>query len=78
MEVAHGFFERRRPLDLKRRPSGGSKHTLAEYKNVPAIIAVLISRKMATLHELQTVYGLEDVYDMLEIITIDDYNVKPG
>jgi hypothetical protein len=29
---------------------------------------------MATLHELDTVYGTRDVYDMLEIISIDDYN----
>jgi len=47
---------------------------LAEYKNVPAVIAVLISRRMATLHELDTVYGVKDAYDMLEIIAIDDNN----
>ena len=29
---------------------------------------------MATLHELDTVYGVQDVYDMLEVITVDDYN----
>jgi hypothetical protein len=29
---------------------------------------------MATLHELQTVYGLEDVYDMLEVIVVDAHN----
>jgi hypothetical protein len=29
---------------------------------------------MATLHELESCYGLEDVYDMLEIIMVDDYN----
>lgn len=29
---------------------------------------------MATLHELQTVYGVKDAYDMLEIITVDDNN----
>jgi hypothetical protein len=29
---------------------------------------------MATLHELDTVYGVKDVYDMLEVLTIDDYN----
>jgi hypothetical protein len=29
---------------------------------------------MATLHELDTVYGCQDVYDMLEVVTIDDYN----
>jgi hypothetical protein len=29
---------------------------------------------MATLHELSTVYGLEDLYDMLEIISVDNHN----
>ena len=29
---------------------------------------------MATLHELDTVYGVKDVYDILEVITVDDYN----
>jgi hypothetical protein len=29
---------------------------------------------MATLNELDTVYGTEDVYDMLEVILVDKYN----
>ena len=29
---------------------------------------------MATLHELQTVYSVEDVYLMLEIMTTDSHN----
>lgn len=29
---------------------------------------------MATLHEVQTVYGLEDIYDLLEIILVDNHN----
>lgn len=29
---------------------------------------------MATLHELQTVYGVEDVYDMLEVAAVDTHN----
>lgn len=33
-----------------------------------------MSGKLATLHELQTVYGVNDLYDMLEIITIDAVN----
>jgi hypothetical protein len=42
--------------------------------NVSAIIGTILSRRMATLNELDTVYGVRDVYDMLEIITVDDYN----
>lgn len=33
-----------------------------------------MSRRLASLHELQTVYGLEDLYDMVEIIVIDSHN----
>lgn len=29
---------------------------------------------MARLHELDTVYGVRDAYDMLEVLTVDDYN----
>ena len=42
--------------------------------NLSAVIGTLLSKRMATLHELDTVYGVQDVYDMLEVITIDDYN----
>ena len=36
---------------------------------------VVISGK-ATLHELQTVYSLRDLYDLLEIISVDNYNER--
>ena len=42
--------------------------------NVSAPIATLLSKRMATLHELDTVYGVHDVYDMLEVVTIDAHN----
>jgi hypothetical protein len=48
--------------------------TLATCKNIPPSIAIVISAEMATLHELDTVYGVEDLYDMLEIITVDGEN----
>ncbi len=35
---------------------------------------MLVSRRMATLHELETVYGVQDAYDMLEVVMVDDYN----
>ena len=31
---------------------------------------------MATLHELQTVYGLRDLWDMLEILSVDAHNER--
>ena len=45
-----------------------------EYANVPRTIGMVVSHKMATLNELQTVYGLEDVYDMIEVILVDNHN----
>jgi hypothetical protein len=34
----------------------------------------VISAKLATLHELQTLYGTKDLYDLLEIAAVDAYN----
>lgn len=73
MEIARGFFEGRRPLKL-RSLGGGRVKNFAEYLNVPASIGRVISSRLATLNELETVYSTEDLYNMLEIITVDDYN----
>lgn len=42
--------------------------------NVPASIATVISQRLATKHELETVYGVQDLYDLLEIIAVDAHN----
>lgn len=34
----------------------------------------MISSRLATLNELQTVLGVEDLYDLLEVIAVDRYN----
>lgn len=36
----------------------------------------MISADKATLHELQTVYGVVDLYDMIEVIQIDAHNAR--
>lgn len=36
----------------------------------------MISAKMATLHELDTVYSVEDLYLMLEVMTTDSHNAR--
>jgi len=33
-----------------------------------------VSSQLATLYELDTVYGIEDLYDMLEILIVDATN----
>ena len=47
---------------------------LVNYENVPATIATIVSSKLATLYELDTVYGTEDLWRLLEINTVDNYN----
>jgi len=38
------------------------------------MIGTVISRRLASLHELQTVYGTQDLYNLMDIIMVDDYN----
>lgn len=38
------------------------------------MIGWLVTGKMASLHDLQTVYGLEDAYDLLEIMMVNNSN----
>lgn len=47
---------------------------LTDYVNVPKTIATVVSSKLATLYELDSVYGVEDMWRLLEIITVDNYN----
>ena len=35
-----------------------------------------MSARMATLHELQTVYGVADAYNMLEVLNVDLHNQR--
>lgn len=46
------------------------------YANVPRVIGTLVSARQATLHELQTVYGVEDAYNMLEVVNVDHHNER--
>jgi hypothetical protein len=36
----------------------------------------VVSRRLATLHELQTIYGAEDLYNLLEVIVVDGHNER--
>jgi hypothetical protein len=47
---------------------------LAEYTNVPAAVSAVISARLATLHECDTIYSVEDIYLMLEIVSVDTFN----
>jgi len=41
---------------------------------VPDLIGVIVSKGLATLHELDTVYGYEDALNLYEIIKVQNYN----
>jgi hypothetical protein len=43
---------------------------------VPRTIATVVSSRHASLHELDTVYGLEDLWQLLEVITVDAHNAN--
>ena len=49
-------------------------HGLADYVKVPKTIATVLSSGMATLTELSTTLGTEDLWWLLEISTVDSYN----
>lgn len=40
------------------------------------MVGTLVSRGMATLHELDTIYGTQDMHDMMEIISVDNHNQR--
>ena len=39
-------------------------------------VGTVVSSKLAKLVELQTIYSVEDLYDFLEIITVDAHNQR--
>jgi hypothetical protein len=47
---------------------------MVEYENIPAPIGAVVSAKLATLHECDTVYSVEDVYLLLEVAGVDAHN----
>ena len=49
---------------------------LIGYANVPPLIGMVVSSRLATLRELQTDYGVLDVYNLAEIISVDAHNAR--
>ena len=44
------------------------------FRNVDGFIAAIVAEKLATLRELQTVYTLEDAFDLWEVIAVTRHN----
>jgi len=74
MGLTYGFFFSRKRVDFGVSSDIDTKTPLV-CENVPHVIAGVLSTKLATLHELQTVYGLEDAYDLLEVAMVDGHNL---
>lgn len=57
---------------------GHHGETFLGTKNVPRLIAFVLTmeRPQVTLHELQTVYSLEDVYKLIEVGMVDAHNAR--
>lgn len=51
-----------------------TKGVYADYANISGIVGVVIGRGLATLNELDTVYSLPDALNMLEVVTVQNYN----
>lgn len=47
---------------------------MADYANIPPLTGRLVSAGIATLHELRTVYSLEDAYLLDEVLTVRNYH----
>lgn len=62
------------PQESAWRAECNSLKGIAEYQNTPPLCARIISSKLATLAELQTIYSFEDVYRLDEIATVDAYH----
>jgi hypothetical protein len=43
---------------------------------VPRAVAMVVSARLATLAELDTVLGVRDLYDLLEIVAVDAHNER--
>lgn len=51
-------------------------HGLVTYHNVPRPLATVISSRLASLAELDTVLSVADMWDLLEVIMVDGHNQR--
>ena len=73
MELAYGFFFRRKPVDFGVQNTGPTRRLL-NYQATSQALGTVISSGLATLHELDTVYGVEDLWILLEVHAVDRHN----
>jgi hypothetical protein len=54
--------------------AGDAGLDLLESLNIPRAVGIVVSRGKATWGELTTILGTEDLYDLLELLMIEDHN----
>ena len=47
---------------------------MINYPTISGLLGVIITRRLATLYELQTVYSIDDAADLYEIAAVNNYN----
>jgi len=65
-------FRARASLKLPRQSRPEIEYV--DFPNVDKMIGLVIAHRQATLHELKTVYTLEDLYDLFEVIAVTSHN----
>lgn len=43
---------------------------------MPPLVSMVVTSRRATLHELQTVYSLEDLHDLAEVVLVEAHNQR--
>jgi hypothetical protein len=76
LPAAYRFFFTRKVIeeDLRHSRLEDDIPGLVDYANIPRTVGAAISSGKATLVECETVYSVEDVYLMLEVIAVDAHN----
>ena len=73
MEENFGFLREWRPVTLPSAMRGQSAGA-ARYRAIDPLFGTLISENLATLHELRTVYSLQDAFIMLDCMMVKKVN----
>ncbi len=66
------FFAKRRDLPFLRRYR--AETPTVDFQNIEGLFGAIVASGKATLHELKTIYSLEDAWLMWEVIAVTRYN----
>ena len=73
--TAPKFFSKRGVIRaLQEDHDGAGEGKLIDTINVAPRIAAVLRTGLTTLEQLQTVYSLRDMYDLIEVAAVDAYN----